>query len=168
LVVIQRKIIPRIKQVAREVTQATVRISKEVVENLQGLRLIHSFGRQRETIATVRQRAIELVPLLEKQQRLTKITNPLNQLLTITIVGLLLILGYLILSNEEALLIPALFTFIAALQRLSNQLGSFAQVANQLAQNSGNMDRLNEILTTEDKEWEKVGGKVFQGVAEKI
>ncbi|AFZ44895.1 ABC transporter related protein [Halothece sp. PCC 7418] len=105
---------------------------------------------------------------MEKQERLIKLTQPINQSLTISTVGLLLILGFLILRNEEALLIPALFTFIAALNRLSGQLGGFAQVFSGFANNSGKMSRLNEILANEDKEWTRLGGKPFQALAEKI
>ncbi|PNW41008.1 UNVERIFIED_CONTAM: hypothetical protein BEN50_14545 [Euhalothece sp. KZN 001] len=168
LILVQRYLIPRIKANSREVTQATVSVIKQIVESIQGLRLIHSFGRQRETIGQVHQLTGALVPLIQKQERLIKVTQPLNQALTITTVGILLILGFIVLNNEEALLIPALFTFIAALNRLSAQLGAFAGIMNALANNSGNMDRLNEILITEDKEWSRVGGKVFEGLKEKI
>ena len=168
LILVQRYLIPRIKATSREVTQATVSVIKQIVESIQGLRLIHSFGRQRQTIGQVHQLTGALVPLIEKQERLIKVTQPLNQALTITTVGLLLILGFIVLNNEEALLIPALFTFIAALNRLSVQLGAFAQIMNALANNSGRIDRLNEILITEDKEWSRVGGKVFEGLKEKI
>jgi len=168
LILVQRYLIPRIKAISREVTQATVNVIKQIVESIQGLRLIHSFGRQRQTMEQVHQLTRELVPLLETQERLTKVTQPLNQTLTITTVGLLLILGFIVLTNEEALLIPALFTFIAALNRLSVQLGTFAQIMNTLASNSGRMDRLNKILITEDKEWSRVGGKVLTGLKEKI
>ena len=168
LVLAQRYLIPRIKQTSREVTQATVNIIKQIVESLQGLRLIHSFGRQRQAIGQVHQLTGQLVPLIETQERLTKVSQPLNQFLTITTVGLLLILGFLVLSDGEALLIPALFTFIAALNRLSVQLGALAGIMNGLANNSGRIDRLSEILTTEDKEWERFGGKVFEGLTKQI
>ena len=168
LILVQRYLIPRIKAISQEVTQATVNVIKQIVESIQGLRLIHSFGKQRQTMEQVHQLTGELVPLLETQERLTKVTQPLNQTLTITTVGLLLILGFIVLTNEEALLIPALFTFIAALNRLSVQLGTFAQIMNTLASNSGRMNRLNKILMTEDKEWSRVGGKVLAGLKEKI
>jgi ATP-binding cassette subfamily B protein/subfamily B ATP-binding cassette protein MsbA len=83
-------------------------------------------------------------------------------------VGLLLILGFVILSNEQALVIPALFTFIGALNRLSSQLNSFARILNLLAENSGRIDRLNEILSTEDKEWTRFRGKPMEGLTDKI
>ena len=168
LVATQRYLIPRIKNTSREVTQATVAITKQIVESIQGLRLIHSFGRQRPSMGQVRQLTGELVPLIQKQERLMKVTQPLNQFLAITTVGSLLILGFIVLSNEQALLIPALFTFIAALNRLSSQLGNFAGILNGLANNAGRMDRLNEILTTKDKEWVRFGGKVFEGLTDKI
>lgn len=168
LVTVQRYLIPRIQQMSKEITQAGVKISKQIVETIQGLRLIHTFGRQRQAIGQVHQLLKQLVPLMEKQQRLTKVTGPLNQTLTITTVGILLILGFFILRNEQALVIPALFTFIAALNRLSGQLAGLAQVFNGFANNAGKMERLNEILTTEDKEWSRFGGQPFEGLAEKI
>ncbi|NBD32506.1 MAG: hypothetical protein GVY17_05950 [Cyanobacteria bacterium] len=137
LLAVQRYIIPRIRQSSREVTQAIVSVVKQIVESIQGLRLVHSFGRQRQTMAQTHHLTGNLVPLLQKQERFLQISQPLNQALTISTVGLLLILGFLILSNEQALVIPALFTFIAALNRLSSQLGSLAQMLNRLAENSG-------------------------------
>mgnify|MGYP006281007555 CR=1 FL=1 len=169
LVATQRYLIPRIKSISREVTQATVGITKQIVENIQGLRLVHSFGKQRQSIGQVHQLTGELVPLMQKQERFTKVTEPLNQFLTISTVGGLLILGFIVLRNEQALLIPALFTFITALNRLSSKLGNFAGVLNTLANNSGRMDRLNEILTPEDKEWARFGGhEIFTGLRDKI
>lgn len=169
LFLIQRYLIPLIQQNSRELTQAQVAISKQIVETIQGLRLIHSFGRQREAISIVDHLINRnSLPLQEKQARLSKVTGPFNQSLTITIVGILLILGYLVLRDEEALVIPALFTFIAALNRLSGTLGGFAQLFNEFAQNSGKLERLNEILITEDKEWTRVGGKTFKGLKDKI
>ncbi len=168
LVAVQRSILPRIRQSSRRVTQAIVSVVKQIVESIQGLRLIHSFGRQRQTISQTHDLTNNLVPLLQKQERLIQITQPLNQALTVSTVGLLLILGFILLSDQQALVIPTLFTFIAALSRLSAQLGGFAGTLNKLAENSGRMDRLSEILTTEDKEWVRVGGQKFTGLAEKI
>jgi ATP-binding cassette subfamily B protein/subfamily B ATP-binding cassette protein MsbA len=105
---------------------------------------------------------------MQKQQLLIKVTQPLYQSLTIATVGVLLILGYIILSSGEGLVIPTLFTFIAALNRLSMQLGGVATISNGLANNSGKMGRLNDILVYEDKEWTRVDGKVFTALAEKI
>jgi ATP-binding cassette subfamily B protein/subfamily B ATP-binding cassette protein MsbA len=153
---------------SKEITQAGVRINKEIIETIQALRLIHTFGRQRKAIAQVNQLLGEVVPLLQKQQLLTKVTQPINQSLTIGTVGILLILGFIILSSGEALVIPTLFTFIAALNRLSGQLGGFANVFNGFAGNSGKMERLNEILIDEDKEWTRFEGKVFKGLTDQI
>jgi ATP-binding cassette subfamily B protein/subfamily B ATP-binding cassette protein MsbA len=168
LVWVQRFLIPRIKQMSREIAQGFVQIDKEVIEKIQALRLIHTFGRQKLAISRVNKLLRQLVPFLEKQQLLLNATQPLNQSLTIGIVGILLILGFIILSSDQALVIPALFTFIAALNRLSGQLGGFANVFNGFANNSGNMERLNEILIDEDKEWARFEGKVFKGLTDQI
>ena len=168
LLAIQRSILPRIRQSSRQVTQAIVSVVKQIVESIQGLRLIHSFARQRQTISETHDLTNHLVPLLQKQERLIQIAKPLNQALTVSTLGLLLILGFILLSDQQALVIPALFTFIAALSRLSNGLGGFAGILNQLAVNSGRINRLSEILTTEDKEWARLVGEGFMGLAEKI
>jgi len=168
LVATQCYLIPRIKSISREVTQATVAMTKQIIEPIQGLRLVHSFGKQRQAIGQVHQLTADLVPLMQKQERLTKVTEPLTQLLTISTVGGLLILGFIVLRNEQALLIPSLFTFITALNRLSSKLGKLAGILNTLANNSGRMDRLNDILTKQDKEWIRVGGTVFAALTDKI
>ena len=168
LTFVQRYLIPRIRTLSQQMTQAAVKVDAQIIETIQALRLIHTFGRQRQAVTKVHQLLMQLLPLREKQERLGKVIPPLNQSFTITTVGLLLIFGFLILRNEEALLIPALFTFIAALNRLSGQLGGFAQVFSNFAKNSGQITRLNEILVNEDKEWTRVGSKAFQGLAEKI
>jgi len=165
---VHKFVLPNIYRSSREVTRAGVEVIKQVVESIQAFRLIHSFGRQQGEISRTRQATAKLVPLLQKQTRLINLIEPLNSTLTVITVGVLLILGFLILNQQQALVVPALFTFIAALQRLSGQVGGVAQILNQFAQNAGRMDRLHEILCSQDKVFARAGGKPFYNVLERI
>ena len=168
IVLVQRIIIPAITRKSKEITQAGVGIDKYLLESLQALRLIHTFGRQRQRIAQLHQMMKEVIHLRKKQQIFLQITQPLSQFLNIATVGLILILGVVILGRQQTLLIPALFTFIAALNRLAGQLSRFAGIFNGFANNAGAMERLGEVLEPDNKEWIRVGGKTFKSLAEKI
>lgn len=165
---LQQYLLPRLKITSQEVTQAVVAMTKQIVESIQGLRLIHGLGYQQLELARTRQTTANLIPLLEKQQRLINLTQPLSQTLTIIIIAILLITGFLIFDQQEALVVPALFTFITALQRLSGRFSSFAGILNGLAENSGRMERLNKILQSKSKDFSRVGGKPFQGLSDQI
>ena len=159
---VQRLLLPRIRNNFRSVTKTTVAINKQIVENIQALRLVHVFGRQRDAARQVRGLLQQLVPLLQRQVRLSQASAPINQWLTVTSVGLLLIAGYFLLRDRAELLIPSLFTFIAALNRLSGQFASFATISNGLTENAALMERVDEILTETDKEFVHFGGKQFE------
>jgi ATP-binding cassette subfamily B protein/subfamily B ATP-binding cassette protein MsbA len=168
LLALQKYLIPHVKQTSRQFTKKIVIVNKSIVESIQGLRLIHSFGRQKRVISEINQLTKRLVPIMQRQERFVNITQPISQALVVSVVGTLLVLGFVILNSRQSLVIPALFTFIAALNRLSSQLGSFASVFNILANNAGRMDRLSEVLQINDKEFARFGGKIFEGLIAKI
>jgi len=165
---VQRYLLPQLKRNSQQVTQATVSVIEQIVESIQGLRLIHGFGRQREAITRINRATAQLVPFLEKQQLLSRLTLPLNNTLTVITISLLLIFGFIILDQQQAGIVPALFTFITALQRLSTRFGSFAGILNSLASNAGRMERLDNILQTANKEFARVGGKLFQKLSDRV
>jgi len=76
----------------------------------------------------------------------------------------LLVAGSLFLKREYSAILPALATFILSLNRLSAQVQGLTNNVNMLAQNSGQMMRLDTILQVQDKEFSRQGGEVFEGL----
>ena len=168
LLFFQRWLLPRIRATSVKLSHAQVDVSKDMVENIQALRVVHTFGRQAQTIERVRSLQQEVLGFLQRQVRLMSITSPLNNSLTILVVAILLTAGSLLLRREQSAVLPSLATFILALNRLSMQMQGIAGTMQQLAENSGRMLRIDEILYTKDKEFTPSGGAEFTGLKSAI
>jgi len=108
-----------------------------------------------------------LVPRLEYQSRLSRLSEPLGKILTLMMIAFLLVLGFILLQDSNTVL-PSMITFLAVLNRLSMHLNSVTGKVNLLAENAGEFGRLSEILEPEGKEFSRVGGKVFTGLESEI
>lgn len=168
LIWLQRYLIPRIQSTARELSQAQVDVAKDMVENIQGLRVVHTFGYQHSTINRVVYLQKQVLVFLQRQAKLLSITSPLNNALTIFVIAALLLTGSFLLQRGQGNVLPALATFILALNRLSMQVQGLAGTMNGLAENSGRMDRLDAILGGEGQEFSRVGGEIFKGLKSAI
>ena len=82
LIWLQRYLIPRIQSTARELSQAQVEVAKDMVENIQGLRVVHTFSYQYSTVNRVVYLQKQVLVFLQRQAKLLSITSPLNNALT--------------------------------------------------------------------------------------
>ncbi len=167
LLLIQKILLPKIKKIAKDVAQIRVSVYKQIIENIQALRVVHTFARQSEANQQVHSLQQGLVPQLEYQSRLSRLSEPLGKILTLTTIALLLVLGFALLQDSNAIL-PSLITFLAVLNRLSMHLNSLTGKFSLLAENSGEFDRLREILEPQGKTFSRLGGKVFNGLEKEI
>lgn len=163
LFAIQKALLPRIRQTATAVTTAQVEVAKQITESIQGLRVLHTFASQGRAIAALNHLESQLVPQLEHQSRLLQLSTPLGRSLTLTGVGVVLVIGFAILQSATAIL-PTLLTFLAVLNRLTFYVNGISSTFGQLAQNSGNFSRLETILSTADKEFVHQGQRHFTGL----
>lgn len=168
LLALQRQLLPRLRSTSTQLARGQAEVSKDIVENIQALRVVHTFGRQDSTVERVRQLQSQVQGLLQQQVRIMAISGPLNSVLTIVVIAVLLVSGALIFNRESGSVLPALGTFVIALNRLSGQFQGLMITTNGLAENSGRIDRLNAILQTHDKEFARRGGIPFQALASDI
>lgn len=167
IIIIQRNLLPRLRQAARKLNLIQVELSKRMVENIQALRLIHTFGNQerskKEILATLNDVEIGL----RKRSQLIYLANPILEILPILSLGFLATAAYLLNFNTQNIL-PMLLTFLIALQRLSIRLRGVSGCFSEFADSSAKLERLNMILTPDDKEFTLVGGKTFEHLQEDI
>jgi ATP-binding cassette subfamily B protein/subfamily B ATP-binding cassette protein MsbA len=168
LVALQRQILPRLRSTSTRLAQGQAEVSKDIVENIQALRVVHTFGRQIPAVERVRHLQTQVQNLLQRQARIMAISGPLNSALTIVIIAALLVSGSLIFNQDNGAVLPALGTFVIALNRLSGQFQGLMITSNGLAENSGRTERLNAILKTQDKEFSRLGGASFRSLASDI
>lgn len=166
--VVQKRLLPRIRAGSLAVTQVQVAISGRVTEDFQGLRLLHSSGLLDLADQQLRARMAELEQQLRAQGRRLAVVEPLASFLPIVAIALIAALSLLLLGGRSTGVLPGLVTFVLALQRLSTRLSAVAGSFNQLADNQGRLDRLNQILSSEGKQFRRVGGIPFQGLEREI
>lgn len=158
---LQRYLEPRFKKLSLEIANLEVEMAKETTESIQGLRLIHTFGKQKPTIQKIRLLRRKIIPVQRKTHNLRAISSPLGDTLIIMVVGGLLVGGFGILGQSTRVLVPALLTFISAFNRMANQTQRTILTLNLLANSFGRMTRLNQILDEKDKAFTRFQGQEF-------
>ena len=77
-------------------------------------------------------------------------------------------LSWQLFGGSTETLIPKLVTFVLALQRLNLRLIKTAANFNHLAQNSGRIEQLDNLLQTSDKSFRRQGGIPFRGLQQGV
>jgi ATP-binding cassette, subfamily B, bacterial MsbA len=163
LVIIQQQLLPRIRSTAHLLVSAQVELSKHITENIQALRLLHTFGTQKRATDEVAQLLREVQIQLQRRARIYYFPEPILDVFPILSLAILAALAYHT-SNSPTTFLPLLVTFLLALQRLSVRLRGVAGAFTQLADQSANIHRLNSILSTQDKQFALVGGQRFEAL----
>ncbi|MEB3211901.1 MAG: ABC transporter ATP-binding protein [Leptolyngbyaceae bacterium] len=163
ILVFQRQVIPRLKRAARQLTLAQVETNKFMTENIQALRLLHTFGTQQRAIDEAIDKLHIVQKRLQKRANLFYLPEPIFEILPILSLATLAIVAYSLKASTESIL-PLLLTFLLALQRLALRLKVTASVFTQLADNSARMQRLDSILETSDKQFAIGGAEPFDGL----
>lgn len=165
---VQKQLLPRIRAGSRAVAQAQVAISSRITEDFQGLRLLHSSGQLDAADQRLQLRMGELETQLRGQARRLAVVGPFSTFLPILAIALIAALSLLLLGGRSSGVLPSLVTFVLALQRLNSRLSGLAGIANQLAENSGRLQRLNQILSTSDKQFRRRDGSRFTALQQCI
>jgi ATP-binding cassette subfamily B protein/subfamily B ATP-binding cassette protein MsbA len=150
------------------VTQAQVAISSRITEDFQGLRLLHSSGQLEAADQRLRSGMGALERQLRGQARRLAVVVPFSSFLPILAIAVIAALSLLLFGGRSTGVLPSLVTFVLALQRLNMRLSGLASTANGLADNSGRLERLNEILSPEGKQFRRMGGTPFVALERKI
>jgi len=165
---VQKLLLPRIRSISREQQVVNVELSSHQNEQIQGLRLLHSSGQLESSRKRLRFLLNESKRLSIRQSKLSNLVQPISNMLPIISIALIAALSLLIFKDRSSGVLPSLVTFIIALQRLNQRVGSLTGLATSYASNSANVERLNEILRDDDKEFVRSGGVPFTGITDGI
>ena len=160
---VQYKLLPRLRRVVKRVTATRVESFKYITESIQALRLLHTFGTQQQTIATVTQLLGKTQEQLQKRAFIFYLPGPILDTLPILALAILAASAVLF-ESSQATILPMLLTFLLTLQRLSVRLKATAGTITRFADNSARMLRLEKILDRRDKEFEHSGVQSFTGL----
>jgi ATP-binding cassette subfamily B protein/subfamily B ATP-binding cassette protein MsbA len=160
---VQQKLLPKLRLAAQSLNSAQVELSKRMTENIQALRLLHTFGTQQRSTDEVVHLLKEVQIQLQRRAKIFFLPEPIMDVLPILSLAVLAALSVVISTTPESTL-PLLLTFLLALQRLSIRLRGVAGSLAQLADNSASLQRLNSILDLQDKQFTLPGGRGFDSL----
>ena len=164
IILLQKHLLPRIRAGSVAVVNSQVSIYSRITENFQGLRLLHSSGQLEQADRRLRERISDLEQQLRGQARRLAVVEPFSAFLPILAIALICSLSLLLLGNRSTGVLPSLVTFVLALQRLTQRLSGIAGISNSLAENSGRLQRLNDLLAPNGKEFRPTDGLPFAGL----
>jgi ATP-binding cassette, subfamily B, bacterial MsbA len=164
---IQFKLLPRLRKVVRRVTDTQVESAKYITENIQALRLLHTFGTQQDAVNTANGLLSKTQQQLQKRAFLFYLAEPILDIVPILALAVLAASAVVFQVNQSTIL-PMLLTFLLALQRLSTRLKSVATTATRFADESARMLRLDSILSRQNKLFELSGDQSFVGLCNDI
>ncbi|MEA5441277.1 ABC transporter ATP-binding protein [Cyanobium gracile] len=158
---VQKVLLPRIRRNSREQQIVNVELSSHQNEQIQGLRLLHSMGQLESSRAKLKSLLSESKRLSIRQSKLSNLVQPISNMLPIISIAVIASLSLLVFKDRSSGVLPSLVTFIIALQRLNQRVGSLTGLATSYAANSANVERLNDILRDDDKQFIRSGGVPF-------
>lgn len=164
LLIVQKIILPKLTKSAYAAEENSVSVSEQITENIQGLRLLHSFSLLNEANRQVNEKLFKLESILKRQTRIYNIAPIVTSLLPVVAIAVIAAFSIALISSSSGLVLPGLITFVLALQRFSTRLGMFSSITNILAENSGRLRRLNNILRKDDKQFIKADGLEFKNL----
>lgn len=168
MAVVQKRLLPKLRAGAEELSGIQAAIAVRVTEDIQNLRLLHSTGQRHEAHRQLRGRMGDLERSLRRRSRLMHVISPFGAFLPVAAIAVMGALSLLVFGSRTSGVLPSLVTFVLALQRLNVRFSTLAGLVNQLADNSGRIQRLNAILSTENKSFARDGGIPFAGLRQAI
>lgn len=163
-----RWIVETVGRYAQRLTQVTVAISGRTTELLQGIRLIHTFARQEETIGKVDRWMKEGLRNRRQATLWGSTVEPVIEILTVVGSGLFLVGGYLLLGTQRLATLPSLLAFLLALQRMTPRLGLLYNYLVAFAHLAPGLGRVSEILSQAEDPVQTDGGRPFERLKEGI
>jgi ATP-binding cassette subfamily B protein/subfamily B ATP-binding cassette protein MsbA len=165
---LQRTIRPRLARASGVLEGRRREVAARITEDIQVLRLLHSSAATGSAQRQVTAQMASLEALMRQLSRLMSIQEPVSDLLPVVAALLIVGLSWQLFGGSTETVIPQLVTFVLALQRLNLRLIRTAANFNQLAQNSGRIEQLDDLLQTGDKSFRRQGGLPFTGLRQGV
>lgn len=122
-----------------------------VEETLSGLRVIYGFHAEKAAYAKFRQLNQEFHERQKTIYRLSYLSSPLSEFLSVTAVMVVLVIGgYLVLSERSSLSAPLFITYIALFSQVINPVKNISSAFADYKRGQASLDRIYDFLATED------------------
>lgn len=165
---IQAELRPRIAAAARDLEESRQELSIRINQDIQVLRLLHSIGGTERAARALEHQGGLLERRMRSLARLLQVLEPVSDLLPVAAATVIAATSWKLFGGQGQMLVAKLATFVLALQRLNIRMARVAGSLNQLAENSGRLGLLDELLDDAGKQFRRSGGSRFSGLRQGI
>jgi len=157
-----------IRALGERIISGGLKTTKASIEFLQAPRLLRANGITKYAKDMINAFRADALQAGETSSKLKALVGPVVDVLTIITAGIFLVGGYLIAGDNLMERIPKLLLFLLILNRMMPQVRSLNEVRLGLASSEYLLSTTGKFLRTEDKEFERTGGRRFDRLRETI
>ena len=153
-----KKIITIIGHYSTICANQSAEFTKDVVQAINGIKLIHIFGMQ-NLILKKSELVLEKIQYYQRKGgKLSNLLTAIAEIFSMVMMGVTLLISsfFLVESNNHSL--PLLLTYLAVAYRFTTKTREILAQIGILASHYGSVKRMNNILTPEDKSFENRKG----------
>lgn len=161
-------IIRRVREMAQEFIHKSVELNELTVEFLQGMRLVRVFSREDYAIDKVDSALYSSAQAKRKGMIWEETIKPLVESMTVLGLAIFLVGGFLLLSDQGLSVLPRMTTFLFVIYRLMPRIGTINKTIAKIIGLSPTIDRITEILRTDNKEYTVDGDVTYPGLGKVI
>ncbi|PIS00646.1 MAG: hypothetical protein COT84_06545 [Chlamydiae bacterium CG10_big_fil_rev_8_21_14_0_10_35_9] len=147
---IQRGFFKKIAKTSQEFTQHSVNFSNEIVQSINGIRVLHIFNKQKSFMKKI----THLLKSSAKAQRRLAHWNGIlvsyNETISVLIIGIILVFGAFLVGGQKESVLPLLLTFLGLSHRTATKVQLIFRSIGSIAGNYGTISRFSEILSEQD------------------
>ncbi|PIS02121.1 MAG: hypothetical protein COT85_07005 [Chlamydiae bacterium CG10_big_fil_rev_8_21_14_0_10_42_34] len=154
-------IIQKISKISILLSEHLVEFSKNTIQSLNGMRVIHTFAKQKNVLESILSTLNKVAKATKTLAYWSRAIPPISEITGVVLVGIFLIVGEKILVNKHTNALPILLTFVTIVYRINGRFQLFLAGITSIASNWGPVERLEEILSAKGKSYAKQEGNVF-------
>ncbi len=163
-----RRVVRRIQHAAESFKRAFVTVSERSLEYLNGIRLVHVFGREAHAVSRVDEAIAESVTARRHGVILQSLLSPLVDSLAVVGVGLFLVAGFLLIGQTTSAALARYATFLFVLYRLAPRLSAINKTWGLVNNYLPFTRRIARFLRRDDKQLCPTGGTRFRGLEDAV
>jgi ATP-binding cassette subfamily B protein/subfamily B ATP-binding cassette protein MsbA len=168
IAVVQRQLRPRIRRASIQLAEVRQQMASAITEDIQILRLLHSTAGIAAARQRLEQRAMQQDSRMRQLSLLVQVLEPVSDLLPVLAAATIGLLSWQLFGGHGGLLVPNLVIFVLVLQRLNLRLSRIGLSLNRVAEFSGSMQQVEDLLDPAGKQFRRQGGLPFSGLRQGI
>lgn len=165
---LQSQLRPRILASSRQLAEVRRRMASAITEDIQILRLLHSSAGINRALERLESRAAQQELRTRQLSLLLQLLEPVSDLLPVLAAAVIGLMSWHLFGGPHGLLVSNLVVLVLVLQRLNLRLSRIALSVSRMAEFSGSMHLLEELLDSSGKQFRRQGGVPFNGLGRGI